>query len=234
MTKKLILIPARYASTRFPGKPLAMIAGKSMIQRVYENAAQTGFECAVVTDDKRIEEHLKTLGANVIRIDDDVPSGTERIGLAYKRNFLDFDIIINVQGDEPLLPPEDIKALAKFHEGSNFDVATLVRKREDSEKENPNVVKVKFDAQTKFCESFSRKSFDENPTWFQHIGVYSYKPEVLNFYLDSEQSENEKRERLEQLRAQDKGYRYGALVTTYESIGVDTPEDLDKVQSLFS
>jgi 3-deoxy-manno-octulosonate cytidylyltransferase (CMP-KDO synthetase) len=231
--KVLVLIPARYASTRFPGKPLADIAGKSMIQRVYENANQSGYESCVITDDDHIEKHLNELGSKVSRVDDDVPSGTERIGLAYERFFQEYDLIINVQGDEPMLPPEDIKALAQFHSTSDYDVCTLVRERTDEEGESdPNTVKVNYDQKTKECLDFDRKAFGTHP-WYQHIGVYSYKPEVLKFYLNSTQSDNEKTRRLEQMRAMDKGYRYGALVTEYESLGVDTPEDLEKVQNLF-
>ncbi len=232
--KKIILIPARYQSTRYPGKPLALIAGKTMIQRVYENSQQTGFECAVVTDDDRIENHLKQIGANVIRVDDDVPTGTQRIALAYQRGFEGFDFIINVQGDEPLLPAKDIVNLAHFHENSHFDVATLVREREDSEKENPNVVKVDFEQQKKQCLNFSRQAFSKEQKWYQHIGIYCYRSEVLNFYLTAPQSQRETKERLEQLRALDSGYTYGAISSEYQSIGVDTPEDLEKIQKLFT
>ncbi len=235
MHKILILIPARYASTRFQGKHLAMIKGKSMIERVYENAKATGFDCAVVTDDDRIEECLKKIKAKVIRVDDDVPSGTERIGLAYQRNFKDYDLIINVQGDEPLLPAQEIIDLAQFHQDSDYDVATMLRKREaDEDLHNPNVVKCDFDEDSHECKNFDREVFDSNSNyWFQHVGVYSYKPRVLDFYLNSKPSQNELTKRFEQLRAMDHGFRYGALITEYKSIGVDTPEDLEKVQNLF-
>ena len=253
-TRALILIPARYASTRFPGKPLAMIAGKSMIERVYQSCAELtlsstdsniknlAIEVAVVTDDHRIEEHVKGFGGNVIRIDDDVPSGTERIYLAYQRNFKDqdFDFIINVQGDEPLLKGGDLLDLLDFHLlHPEYHIATLVRKMEDfSDFSDPNRVKAVYNKADGHCLYFSRspvpyaRDKSDLKHWFLHIGVYSYKAQALEAFCSLDEGELEKIERLEQLRALGAGMRIGASTIDHELIGVDTPEDILKVEGV--
>lgn len=244
----LILIPARYASTRFPGKPLALLAGKSMIQRVYENCSSTGMECCVVTDDERIENHVRSFEGRVCRIDDDVPSGTERIQLAYKRYFSNknFDLVINVQGDEPLLKAEIINKLAHFHRHSSFDVTTLVKKMPKLEGDflDPNKVKVVFSEASGRCHYFSRSpvpfvrdekpGIRENSHWYLHIGVYSYHPHALNSFCLSAAGYYENLEKLEQLRGLDIGLSYGAVSMTDFLAGVDTPEDLKRLEGVFS
>ncbi len=246
--KGLILIPARYASTRFPGKPLATIAGKTMIERVYANCQTTGMECCVVTDDERIETHVRSFGGQVCRIDDDVPSGTERIQLAYARYFSNknFDLIINVQGDEPLLKGEVINRLAAFHRESAFDVTTMVKKMPKLEGDfrDPNKVKVAFSEANGRCHYFSRASIPhvrddkpdirENSHWFLHIGVYSYKPEALNKFCQAKAGYYENLEKLEQLRGLDIGLSYGAIIMSDFLAGVDTPEDLKKLEGVLS
>ncbi|MBL7666233.1 MAG: 3-deoxy-manno-octulosonate cytidylyltransferase [Bacteriovoracaceae bacterium] len=244
MSEVLVLIPARYQSSRFPGKPLAPINGKSMIQRVYENVSESGYDTFVVTDSDEIAKHLDTIKAKYLRVDDDVPSGTERIALAYERNFLKkkYKLIINIQGDEPLLHAEEVKKLAKFHLDSQFDVATLVRKRkpEEADYKNPNVVKVAYSEKTGACFYFSRASIpfdrddEKNFSWFHHVGVYSYKAEPLLAFLKHPASVLEKIEKLEQLRALEMGFTLGASVTKYESIGVDTKEDIKKIEGVLS
>lgn len=237
MSEVLVLIPARYQSSRFPGKPLAPIKNKTMIQRVYENCRETGFDAYVVTDDDKIANHCKEMNINYLRVDDDVASGTERIALALQRNFEGkYKLVVNVQGDEPLLPPDVIKSLVDFHLNSSFDMATLVREREsgDIDYKNPNIVKAKFIKEQSKCETFSRTGFGEEKLWYQHLGIYSYKPEVLVSYLNNPVSEDEKRERLEQLRALSLGYEIGAQITEYESIGVDAPEDIKKIEEVLS
>ena len=145
MASVVVLIPARFGSSRFPGKPLAKIAGRSMIERVYANCKAAGFKTAVVTDNDEIEVHVKSFAGVVLRVDDDVPSGSERIALAYQRFFQDSnaDLVINVQGDEPLLKGDVLKELAEFHLNSSYPIATLLRERRSSEEDfkNPNVVK---------------------------------------------------------------------------------------------
>jgi len=239
MSKVVVLIPARYQSSRFPGKPLALIKNKTMIEHVYQNAASSGLECAVVTDDSRVEAEVKRFGGKVIRVDDDVPSGSERIALAYERFYKDSaDLIINVQGDEPLLPGSSLKELADFHLKSKFDIATMVRPRKSSESDfkNTNVVKAVLATASNQCLYFSRASlpFDRDQKaeyeWHQHIGVYSYKPQALAEFVKAPVARLEDLEKLEQLRAMEMGYTIGALKVEYVLQGVDTPEDVEKVE----
>ena len=243
----LVLIPARYASSRFPGKPLAKIAGKSMVQRVFENCTSMGAspsfdtQAYVVTDNLEIEKHVKDFGGNVVRVDDEVESGTERIHLAFQKSAdKKFDLIINVQGDEPLLTGEELQRLAQFHLDSDFDIATLVKKNECMEEiKNPNVVKALV-APTGRCLYFSRGALphdrdgNELKAWWQHIGVYSYRPEALQKFCESPMGIYERIEKLEQLRAMEQGLSIGALVTNLNLFGVDTPEDLKKLAEVLS
>lgn len=240
MASVQILIPARFQSSRFPGKPLTLIQGKSMIERVYQNCVSSGFPAAVVTDDERIETSVKAFGGEVFRIDDDVPSGSERIALCYER-FLKQkhpDLIINVQGDEPLLKGEVLKELAAFHLASSFDMATLIRERKASEEDftNPNVVKAVWAPASQQCLYFSRASlpFDRdqknNHAWYQHIGVYSYHPAKLAALVKLPLSKLEDLEKLEQLRALENQMTIGAILTNQKLIGVDVPEDVVKVE----
>lgn len=239
MSKVVVLIPARYQSSRFPGKPLALLKNKTMIERVYQNAASSGLECAVVTDDDRIEAEVKKFSGKVIRVNDDVPSGSERIALAYERFYEGkADLVINVQGDEPLLPGESLKTLADFHLNSKFDVATMVRPRKSSEEDfkNPNVVKAVLAQLSGQCLYFSRASlpFDRDQKseydWHQHIGVYSYRPKALKEFVKAPVARLEDLEKLEQLRAMEMGFSIGALSVNYILQGVDTPDDVQKVE----
>lgn len=239
MSKVVVLIPARYQSSRFPGKPLSLIKNKTMIERVYQNTAMSGFECAVVTDDDRIEAEVKRFGGKVIRVNDDVPSGSERIALAYERFYEGkADLVINVQGDEPLLPGESLKSLAQFHFNSKFDVATMVRPRKSSEEDfkNPNVVKAVLAEVSGQCLYFSRASlpYDRDQKneyeWHQHIGVYSYRPQALKEFVKAPMARLEDLEKLEQLRAMEMGFSIGALKVNMILQGVDVPEDVQKVE----
>lgn len=240
MISAQILIPARFASTRFPGKPLVQINGISMIERVYKNCAASGMPTAVVTDNDEIENAVKAFGGEVLRIDDDVPSGSERIALAYQRYLLEKnpELIINVQGDEPLLKGDVLKELAQFHAGSQFDVTTLLRERLSSEEDfkNPNVVKAVWSSVSKQCMYFSRQSlpYDRDGKnlhpWYQHIGVYSYRPKALSAFVKLPMSALEDLEKLEQLRALENQMSIGAILTTQKLIGVDVPEDVTKVE----
>jgi len=244
MPKILVLIPARYASSRFPAKPLVKIAGLSMIERVYLNAATSGHEVAVVTDHDLIEAEVKRFGGRVFRVDDDVPSGSERIGICLERFFQDqkIDLVVNVQGDEPLLKGEELKKLSDFHLRSAFDVATLIRGRsvKDEDFHNPNVVKVAYSEKTNACLYFSRASipFDRDgknlKIWFQHIGVYSYRPEALIKMIKLPVSHHETIEKLEQLRLLDHGLTIGAVETSLPLQGVDVPDDVKKVEDMLN
>ncbi len=240
MASVQILIPARFQSSRFPGKPLAQISGKSMIERVYQNCAESGFAAAVVTDDDRIEQAVKAFGGKVFRVDDDVPSGSERIALCYERYLAvnKPDLVINVQGDEPLLKGDVLKELADFHLKSNFEITTLIRERQASEEDfkNPNVVKAVWSQKSKQCLYFSRGSlpFDRDQKnqhpWYQHIGVYSYRPSALSAFVKMPLATLEDLEKLEQLRALENEMKIGAILTTQKLIGVDVPHDIQKVE----
>ena len=244
MTSVVVLIPARFGSSRFPGKPLAKIAGRSMIERVYTNCNKAGFKTAVVTDNDEIEAHVKSFSGVVLRVNDDVPSGSERIALAYQRFFQDAkaDLVINVQGDEPLLNGEILKELADFHLKSSYPITTLLRERSSREEDfkNPNVVKALWSDKTKQCFYFSRQPlpYDRDGgrdfSWYQHIGVYSYRPEALLAFVKLPMSKLEDLEKLEQLRALENGYSLGAILTTQKLMGVDVPEDIKKVEGALS
>lgn len=255
MSKKrvLILIPARYASTRFPGKPLVVINGMTMIERVLRNCMQSHaigfeFESFVVTDDARIEDHIKSFSPkNIVRIDDDVISGTLRIELAFERYFKDknFDLIINVQGDEPLLDSEDLVHLAQFHLNGQFDIATLVKKQMgfNDAFNDPNKVKVALSEITGSAFYFSRAPIPfkretskdhANDYWFLHIGVYSYRPEALSQFSKNPETRLENLEKLEQLRALEMGLTIGTQLTESIVIGVDVPADIKKVEEVLN
>jgi 3-deoxy-manno-octulosonate cytidylyltransferase (CMP-KDO synthetase) len=242
MASVVVLIPARFASSRFPGKPLALIKNKTMIQRVYENCLDSGFQTYVVTDHQGIEEHVKSFGGKVIRVDDNLPSGSERIALAYERVLKkeNPDLIMNVQGDEPLLRGKVLKELAEFHSTSKFEIATLLRQRSVTEEDfqNPNVVKAIYSKINHQCLYFSRQSlpYDRDGGrdyfWFQHIGVYSYKASALSSFVKLPLATLEDLEKLEQLRALENNMTIGAILTDERLIGVDVPEDVKKVEKV--
>ena len=237
-TKALILIPARYQSQRFPGKPLAMLGGKSVIQRVYENMALTGHDTAVVTDDERIERHLQREGGRVVRVDDDVSNGTERACLAAQRYFdLDlYNFIVNVQGDEPLLPGEWVGELVNFHHRSpRFDVATLVCERAYGEDfHSPHVVKALVEEDGRCRNFFRNPSGEGGPVWYQHIGVYCYRPDALQKFCTRPPCRVEKEQALEQLGGLEAGLAYGAMKRgpSASLCGIDTPEDILRAATL--
>lgn len=239
LSKVLILIPSRYESSRFPGKSLSVLTPKNsppvtLVEMVYMNCAQTGYDVAVVTDNELIEARLKSSEMQVIRVDDDVVSGTERIALAHERFFKKkYQLIINVQGDEPLLESEDLKKLVSFHEKNSFHITTLIKPQTEKEElSNPNVVKVALSEKGQ-CLYFSRSPIpyerNKNSTWYQHIGVYCYDAEALKSFVKLPVSSLEQVESLEQLRALENGMLIGAVKTDSILMGVDTPEDLEKV-----
>ncbi|MBT4791817.1 MAG: 3-deoxy-manno-octulosonate cytidylyltransferase [Halobacteriovoraceae bacterium] len=241
MSNFLILVPARFGSSRFPGKPLAKIFDKPMIQYVVENCQASGFDYAVVTDDQKIEDAVIAFDGNVVRVDDDVPTGSERIALAYDRFYAhkNYQYIINVQGDEPLLTGSIIKDLGSSHASSPFDIYTAVKERSASDEEflNPNIVKCVKSKLSDQCLYFSRQPipFDRNQemkTWYQHIGVYSYKVDALKSFVTMPQSEYEKIEKLEQLRALENGLTIGAKTIDVNLYGVDAPEDIKKIEGV--
>lgn len=245
MSKSIILIPARYGSVRFPGKPLAKILNKQMIQYVIENCEQSDYDYSVVTDNDEIEQAVKSIGANVVRVDDDVSTGSERIALAFERFFKNkgYEFVINVQGDEPLLKSNLINQIGKAHEGSNFDVYTAVKRRKSHETEhflNSNVVKCVFSAIDSKCLYFSRSPIPfsredaSEHDWFQHIGVYSYRVSALEKFVSLKESHLESLEKLEQLRLLENSMSIGASIFDVELLGVDSPEDIVKIERVLS
>jgi 3-deoxy-manno-octulosonate cytidylyltransferase (CMP-KDO synthetase) len=237
-----IIIPARFASTRFPGKPLVQIEGKSMIQRVYEQAIKVEniAQVVVATDDEKIYNHVIDFGGKVVMTSDQHQSGTDRCNEAAKTLSLDNnDVVINIQGDEPFLNPEQIIQLMNCFENPSIQIATLVKKIENKEEiSNPNNPKVVFNKDKKallFSRStipFNRNNNSET-TYYKHIGVYAYKVGVLEQISILAPSYLEQTEMLEQLRWLENGFDIYVNITTHESIAVDTPTDLDKIKKFY-
>ncbi len=240
----LVLIPARYGSTRFPGKPLTLIHGRPMINHVLENVKR-GLEglhsrVVVVTDDDRIEAAIPAELGEVARVDDEVSTGSERILLAFERFYESeqWDLVVNVQGDEPLLTGEILKSVVNFHLGSSFDVATLVRHMpvRDHEFLDSNRVKAVYVPESGACLYFSRAAVPHerdgsgNVGWHLHIGLYSFRPSVLKRFGTLAEGRLESLEKLEQLRLLENGHTIGAAVTDQVIGGVDTPSDVKWVE----
>lgn len=233
MTKIVGIIPSRYASTRFPAKPLVDIAGKSMIQRVYEQAlkAESLSDVIIATDDERIFSHVEAFGGKAMMTSKMHQSGTDRCA-EIANSLADVDVIINIQGDEPFIAPEQIDQLAGCFESTETQIATLSKKLTDPmEIENPSVVKVKKN-NSNYAEDFGRKPFTNQQQHFKHIGIYGYRLVVLMAISKLDQSPRELSEKLEQLRWLDNGYSIQLTETEHETISIDTPEDLESVLRL--
>lgn len=243
--KILGVIPARYASTRFPAKPLVDIRGKSMIQRVYEKAkaSKSLSKVIVATDHQEIFDHVLSFGGEVCLTDINHQSGTDRCYevLSYEKE--GFDYVINIQGDEPFIAPEQIDLLASCF-SENVNIATLAKRIESNEiLHNPNVVKVVFD-KNQYALYFSRETLPhqrgvskehwlEKGFFYKHIGIYGFSSTTLKEIVRLPLSRLEKSEALEQLRWLENGYRIKVAETNLESIGIDTPEDLKEAISKF-
>jgi 3-deoxy-manno-octulosonate cytidylyltransferase (CMP-KDO synthetase) len=237
----VVVIPARFASTRFPGKPLADIDGRPMIEHVYRRAAASPVvsQVIVATDDLRIATTVTRFGGNVRLTRADHQSGTDRLAEVVEN--LDCDVVVNVQGDEPLLDSGAIaQAVAPFGDPA-ISMTTLYRRIDDqSDLTNPNVVKVVVD-RGGYALYFSRAPIpyarDPRNGWpplYRHVGLYAYRRSALLVLASLEPTPLERTEALEQLRALEHGIRIKAVETTYDSIGVDTPEDLEQVRRLFA
>jgi 3-deoxy-manno-octulosonate cytidylyltransferase (CMP-KDO synthetase) len=238
------IIPARYASTRFPGKPLAMINGKSMLQRVYEQAvkAQSLSDVIIATDDERIQSHAAGFGARSVITKSEHPSGTDRCYEAYLLNNKKFDYVLNIQGDEPFLEPEQIDSLAKICDG-NVEIATQMIKCNNHEVLfDKGEVKIILNHK-KEALYFSRnvipfiKGVTENEwhlhyNYYRHVGMYAYRIDILEKITELPPSPLEKAESLEQLRWLENGFKISCTETNYDSHCVDTPEDIEKVLKL--
>jgi len=242
------VIPARYASTRFPGKPLAMLGGKTVIQRVYEQAASVLSEVYVATDDERILSAVEAFGGRAVMTRTDHKSGTDRIEEAVEKiekQEMDKegqgDVIINIQGDEPFVQPSQIKTLMALFDDPETQIGTLGKRFESMEAvQNPNSPKIVTDHRG-FALYFSRSVIPfirgiEVEDWLshypflKHLGVYAYRREVLAEVTKLPQGVLEKAESLEQLRWLENGYRIRVGMTEVETVGIDTPADLDRAE----
>ncbi|HEY3430522.1 MAG TPA: 3-deoxy-manno-octulosonate cytidylyltransferase [Cyclobacteriaceae bacterium] len=237
------VIPARYASTRFPAKPLADLGGKSMIQRVFEQVKKSRLisDIVVATDHNDIFNHVKKFGGNACMTKENHVSGTDRCYETLTLQQKEFKYVINIQGDEPFIQPEQIDLLANLLDGKT-EIATLVKKIEDQEQVfNPNVVKAVV------SKSGSALYFSRSPiphirntkesewlngnTFYKHIGMYAYRADILKQLTALPVSSLEKAESLEQLRWLENGFKISVAETKTETIGIDTPEDLQKALS---
>ncbi|MBE9468920.1 MAG: 3-deoxy-manno-octulosonate cytidylyltransferase [Bacteroidetes bacterium] len=242
------IIPSRYASTRFPGKPLVDIYGKTMIRRVYEQTAKIIDTVVVATDDERIEKEVKKFGGNVIMTSKNHKSGTDRCAEAIDK-FQElknekFDVIINIQGDEPFIDPEQIKKIISCFDDEETQIATLIKPINNIDDIfNPNKPKVLIN-KNKQAIYFSRspipfvRNFDKNlwidkHQFYNHIGLYAYKYDVLKEITKLQQSSLEIAESLEQLRWIENDYKIRVEITQNESVSIDTPEDLEKIKDRF-
>jgi 3-deoxy-manno-octulosonate cytidylyltransferase (CMP-KDO synthetase) len=239
------VIPARYASQRLPAKPLADICGKPMVQRVYERAARARRvdDALVATDDARIETAVRSFGGKAVMTPASLQSGTDRIAFVAKE--LDADIVVNVQGDEPLIEPAMIDEAVAVVAESDALVGTLVKKIESqAELFNPNVVKVALGANGN-CLYFSRSPIPfgrdlQNDEWlkhhtfYKHFGVYAFRRDLLLRFPTMAPTPLERAEKLEQLRILEHGFAIKAAVTTHDSIPVDTAEDLERVRMMYA
>jgi 3-deoxy-manno-octulosonate cytidylyltransferase (CMP-KDO synthetase) len=228
------IIPARYQSRRFPGKPLAPILGKPMIQWVYENAKKSSSleRLLVATDDKRIFKACQSFGADVIMTSPAHHSGTDRIAEAAQK--VDSSIIVNIQGDEPLLQPDMIDSLVKSLQEDNAPMATLVYKTTDlASLSDENVVKVVFN-RNGYALYFSRSPLPSHPQdfFFRHIGIYAYKKNFLMNFPHLPVLFLEKSENLEQLRALENGYQLKVIETPFMISSVDNPGDIHKIEEI--
>ena len=238
--KTLCVIPARYASTRLPGKPLKDIAGKPMICRVYDRAVQAKklTDVVVATDDERIVEAVEKNGGKAMMTAKDHPTGTDRLAEVAEA-YPDIDLIINVQGDEPLIEPSLIDELAGvFEEDKELQMATVMTPMTDAEEQkNPNNVKVVTD-KNGYALYFSRSLLpyprvEGKAPVHKHIGIYAYKRDFLLQYAKLAPTPLEQAESLEQLRALENGYRIRVIATDAKFVGVDTVEDLAKVNEIY-
>lgn len=237
------IIPARYASTRFPGKPLADIGGKSMVQRVYEQASKSTAlsKVVVATDDERIANAVIRFGGEFVLTSDSHQSGTDRCA-EVANHFPDYNVVINIQGDEPFIDPAQIDLLASCFENSETELATLVKPiNNEEELFNQNAPKVilnkkgeaiYFSRQTiPFIRNAEEKEWLGKHTFFKHIGIYGYRMDVLKEITKLAISPLESAEHLEQLRWIENGYKIKTKITNLETQAIDTPEDLLKISN---
>jgi 3-deoxy-manno-octulosonate cytidylyltransferase (CMP-KDO synthetase) len=243
ITNSLGIIPARFASTRFPGKPLVDILGKTMVQRVYEQAIQSSLEQVVVaTDDKRIFDHVAAFGGKVVMTSDRHPSGTDRCAeVASLPQYADCQLVVNVQGDEPFIAPAQIDLALEFLVKTEaLPIATLAKlidPKSNLDLTDPNMVKVVFDKNHRalyfsrwplpFHRNLPQEKWLAEGIFYKHIGLYAFRRDVLLEVASLPPSRLELAESLEQLRWLENGYQIGVALTEFESISIDSPADLE-------
>lgn len=242
------IIPARYSSSRFPGKPLADMAGKTMIQRVYEQVKLVLDDVWVATDDVRILDAVEAFGGKAVMTSADHRSGTDRCKEAYEKIEKTFDVVINVQGDEPFIQPRQIEELKSCFNSKDVELATLVKpfRKEDSfdvlfNNNSPKVVINKKDEAIYFSRSIipyirdaKHTEWLDKHTFYKHIGMYAYRVDILKEITLLPQSSLELAESLEQLRWIENGYKIKVGYTDLETIGIDTPEDMEKALKMLN
>ena len=237
--KFIAIIPARYASTRFPGKPLALLGTKPIIQHVYEQALKYFDNVVVATDDSRIAQTVEGFGGKVVMTRSDHQSGTDRIAEAYSKLGKEFDVVVNIQGDEPFIQREHMERICEAFDYQQTQIATLaVPFSSLAAAGNSNSPKIVTDALgyamyfsrslIPFVRGVDRNKWLEHYPFVKHIGVYAYRSEVLREIAQLPQSKLEKAESLEQLRWLENGYRIKVQTVAKETIGIDTPDDLKK------
>lgn len=240
--KFIAIIPARFASTRFPGKPLVDIQGKPMVQHVYEKAENSGlFEKVIVaTDDERIQKAVIKFAGEVTMTNSNHQSGTDRCGEVVNQLTEEFDVVINIQGDEPFIHQSQLEQLVELFKSTSAQIGTLKKRLSKTEEVfNANVVKVVSGIDKRalyfsrnpipFVRDSEQANWLEKQNFFKHLGLYGYRTEVLKNLVKLSPSELEKSESLEQLRWLENGYQIFISETPYESVGIDTPEDLEKL-----
>lgn len=234
------IIPARYASTRFPAKPLAELGSRSIIEWVYRAVSEAGVDVVVATDDRRIADAVEGFGGDVVMTSTECRCGTERCAEALGQLTKEYDVVINVQGDEPFVVAEQLQQLVAILEDTKFDVATLASPITADEGVetlyNPNVVKVVMShmgqalyfsrSAIPYVRDCAAEELLVRHTFYRHVGIYAFRASVLKTVVALEESPLECCERLEQLRWLEAGYRIGVGITHHRGIGIDTPEDL--------
>lgn len=244
----VVIIPARYASSRFPGKPLAMLAGKPIVEHVYERVSQVVKNVYVAVDDQRIFDCVESFGGKAIMTSPLHKSGTDRVAEAFQKIGKDFDVVINVQGDEPFIHREQIEALIECFDKEDTDIATIVKPFSSSDGLqallNPNSPKVTVSNDMKalyfsrsvipYIRGIEQKKWLDSHVFYKHIGIYGFRANVLQEVTKLPQGILEKAESLEQLRWLENGYSIRVAVNEFETVGIDTPEDLVRAERYIS
>ena len=238
------IIPARFASSRFPGKPLAVLAGKPIIEHVYQRVSEVVSNVYVAVDDNRILECVEKFGGKAIMTSPNHKSGTDRVAEAYKNIGRHFDVVINVQGDEPFIHKEQIEALIACFDKKDTDIATIVKPFSANDGMdallNPNTPKVAIAKDMRalyfsrsvipYIRGVEKTNWLSSHTFYKHIGIYGFRSDVLAEITKLPQGVLEKAESLEQLRWLENGYSIRVAVNNFDTVGIDTPEDLRRAE----